>query len=91
MVDVVYVKAAKAAPIIEVVKNEPVDKLCTEFRTWLLISKKGDRYRYYKGKFIAGSRVGKAALTAYDKGEVLLFQKRIGAEFEYWAERRDTY
>ena len=91
MVNVVYVKAPKIVPVVESMEFRAIESLCEEFRVWLLISKKGDRYCYYKGKFIAGKRVGKAALTAYDKGDVLLFQKRVNGEFEYWAERRHIY
>ena len=75
-----------------------------EFKSWLNIAKPGDSYVYASGIAVMGDiswslkedkawvekirLVQRAALAAYQDGQVHLFQKRNGNGFDYIAQRR---
>jgi hypothetical protein len=75
-----------------------------EFQKWLSQAKTGERYVYASGVAVMGdierrAKEGRgwmdkirplrlAARSAYEAGQVLLFQRRNGKGFDYIAERR---
>ena len=77
-----------------------------EFREWLSAAKPGERYVYASGIAVMGDiarsteegrawmdkvrPVRRAALAAYEAGDVILLQKRNGKGFDYIAQRRNT-
>lgn len=61
---------------------------CKKFSHWLEVSIPGDRFCYHTGTHITGSIVGRIAYRAYESGRVSLFQKRMGNQFEYWAQKK---
>jgi hypothetical protein len=77
-----------------------------EFKDWLVAAKPGERYVYASGIAVMGDiarsteegrawmdkvrPVRRAALAAYEAGDVILLQKRNGKGFDYIAQRRNT-
>jgi hypothetical protein len=77
-----------------------------EFREWLSAAKPGERYVYASGIAVMDDiarnlkedkawiekirPVQRAALAAYEAGDVILVQKRNGKGFDYIAQRRHT-
>ena len=77
-----------------------------EFREWLSAAKPGERYVYASGIAVMDDiarnlkedkawiekirPVQRAALAAYEAGDVILVQKRNGKGFDYIAQRRET-
>ncbi len=86
MVEVVYIKAPKEE--LEKTFPEDVSVVCQNLSRWLRIARPGDKYCYYIGEHIAGQRVGRIALNAYEEGEADLFQKKDGYRYEYWAQKK---
>ena len=77
----------------------------TEFQDWMVTAKPGERYIYASGIHVMGDTsrsatdkawmdqvepVRRAALAACVAGNVVLFQKRNGNGFDYYAQRKDT-
>jgi hypothetical protein len=61
-----------------------------EFLSWLRTAATGEKIKYHIGKHIVGSKTGRTAMDAYDDGKVILFQKREGTQYGYWAQKRNV-
>ncbi len=87
MVDVIYIRA-KEQVAMPPVDTEYSNILCQEFRKWLLLARPGEKFCYYFGPYICGQLVGRKAMDAYEAGRVLLYQKKEGEKYGYWAQRK---
>lgn len=67
-------------------KIEDQQKSLHDFNKWLDNALPGDRFCYFIGDYLRGP-VGGAASKAYDCHQVILFQKREGKHFAYWAQK----
>lgn len=63
---------------------------CSMFNEWLRYAQPGERYAYYTGPYIITQPVGRVARTAYEKHQVILFQKREKDMFIYYAQKRGS-
>lgn len=90
MVDVIYIKSHTKEDIIPMCEQtqENSETLCKKFTSWLELSQPGDKFCYYIGPYVAGKLVGRLASDAYKNGLVILYQKKDGNKFGYWAQRK---
>lgn len=92
MIEVITRNSAPEAPKIRPFREkEKHDTFCQQFKRWLHDAKPGERYCYYVGDHICGILVGRTAYGAYEEGEVILFQKKEGTKFGYWAQKRSRW
>lgn len=88
MVDVIYRNSPTEDKIIELPSKENFDELSQNFIKWLKTAKRGEKFQYYLGDYVAGKLVGRLAQDAYMYGQVILYQKKEGKKYGYWAQRR---
>jgi hypothetical protein len=68
--------------------QDPED-LCGAFYAWLDNAIPGEKFCYYRGKYVSGKKVGGAVRRAYENGLIAMYQSKISADiFCYWAEKR---
>lgn len=73
-----------------IAQREEDAKACGKFEKWLNEAVPGEDHIYHTGPHLGGVRVAKTAMEAYERGVVLLLQKRktgVGI-FEYIARKR---
>lgn len=57
------------------------------FKEWLNYAEHNDRIIYHYGKHLDEKVMKRITMEAYKEDKVLLFQKKIGENYEYWAVR----
>lgn len=64
--------------------------LCDLFMNWLANAFPGDEFAYYEGPHLGGVHVAGLARKSFERGEVILFQRRSEPRgtFKYFARRR---
>lgn len=67
------------------------DELSDKLIFWLKTAKEGEKFCYYFGPHITGQAVGRVAMRAYIRHDVILFQERSDGKFKYWAKKRMRY
>ncbi len=103
MVEVIYInKAAIPDDVLQKALQEEIspresifvpptpessEQLCKKFKRWLDTAQVGDKFRYYLGHHVAGNSIGRIAQRAYEEGKVILYQKREGIMFGYYAQK----
>lgn len=88
--DIVYKKEAEETVIPMPRKNPSKDfnnEYCSRFNNWLMNSLPGDKFCYFLGDYISGNSVARLAYRAYEHGQVILFQKKEGTKYGYWAQK----
>jgi hypothetical protein len=76
-------------PVLQM-NPEVAAELGREFSYWLSNSARGDKYCYCTGTGVAGNPIAKMAYKAYERGLVVLYQRREEKSkvFNYWAQRK---
>lgn len=72
---------------LALVRKRKVDTACQDLERWLESAPVGEKLCYHFGPHITGHPVGRIAYRAYEDGFVILYQKREGPKFAYWAQR----
>ena len=82
-------KAEKATKDAKDQKVRELDKAqCGAFYAWLEHAHGGDEYQYHIGSFVANKRIAQVVRNSYERGEVIMFQRRVGKNFAYFVRRR---
>jgi hypothetical protein len=89
MVEVIYIKQQfETGPAAATTVGFTEPEIFADFKKFLRDAKPGEKFKYYSGTHITGTRIGKIAFRAYEDGKVELFQTKEADKFNYWAQKK---